>query len=92
MDFVKINNYWTYQYPDWDNYIQEDIEDMLSDLDQLTIKSYMMIPEADVWIIIYKNEEFRIVNDLVYGCEIRVYDETNIALAQSLVRYIAKNS
>lgn len=92
MEFVKNNEYWSYQYPEWDNFMYEDIDDELSKLTQIEIKSFALLPEADVWIVLYKDEEFTIINDLVYGCEIRVHDEMNIPLAQSLVRYIAKNA
>ncbi len=79
MEFLKQNDYWTYQIPEWDNYNREDI-------DSIMVVGYLMAPEKDLWTIRYKKCEFIVANDLVYGCEIRATNEEDLPLMEELIK------
>lgn len=71
MDFLKVKDFWTYQIPEWDNYEKDILEKILYKLNFISVSAYIMAPEADVWKIEYGEYTFRLVNDLVHGCEIK---------------------
>lgn len=86
MEFLKIKDYWTYQLPEWDNYYKEDIEDILNSMYSITILDYVMEGDVDVWTIRYKDCDFILVNDLVYGCEIRAPKEEDLPQMEQLIK------
>lgn len=86
MEFLKINNYWTYQIPEWDNCEKDILEKILFKLDFISVAAYTMAPEADIWRIEYKDHTFKLVNDLVYGCEIRTDSEESLPMMQDLIQ------
>lgn len=90
MEFIQIKNYWCYQLPEWDNHSQEMIEEELGTLEEVSLEIYTMLPEADKWTIVYKDHLFIIFNDLIHGCELRVYEEELIPIARLLVQYLER--
>lgn len=88
MEFIKVHDYWSYQLPEWDNYEKEVIDAELSQLDFVLVIQSRMTPEADKWVIEYKEGQFTIVNDLIHGCEIRTHDEELLPLAKALIKYL----
>lgn len=86
MEFLKLNNYWTYQLPEWDNYEKKIIEKELEKVTELTDIVYTMIPEADVWNIEYDGCMFVLINDLIYGCEICTENKEDLPCLETLIR------
>lgn len=86
MEFIKLANAWSYQLSEWDNLQKEDIEEALSDINGLVIEDYTMAPESDIWRLFYNGCEFRLVNDLVYGCDIRTTDQDDLSTMEKLIK------
>lgn len=86
MEFLKIKDYWTYQLPEWDNYNRDDIEDVLEDIESITVLDYAMEPDVDVWNIRFRNCDFILANDLVYGCEMRASKEEDLPVMEELIK------
>ena len=86
MDFLKIKDCWTYQLPEWDNFLKEDIEEALSEVHSLTIEEFTLSPNSDMWRVLYLEREYYIVNDLVYGCEVRAMKQEDLSTMEQLIK------
>lgn len=86
MDFLKIKDFWTYQIPEWDNHEKDILEKILYKLNFISVEAYIMTPESDIWKIEYGDYIFRLVNDLIYGCEIRTDSEDALPALEELIK------